>query len=69
MPYVIGAECIDEPLPQDRRVNAQRRAHLADSRRSFLEELPGRDASLGDPRGAAAVGGTGPDTALVAGGG
>lgn len=40
--------------------------HLADNAAFFTEILPGRDAPLGDPGGAAALGRVGVDTPLVA---
>jgi ferredoxin len=41
--------------------------HLADNAAFFSETLPGRDAPLGSPQGAEAVGRVGVDTPLVAG--
>ncbi len=38
---------------------------MADNAAFFLEVLPGRDAPLGDPGGAAKVGDLGTDTELV----
>jgi len=79
VPYVIGGECIDvndmscveecpvEAITQDRRVSDENEPHIADSRRFFVEILPGRDAPLGSPGGATKVGKIGVDTELVAG--
>jgi NAD-dependent dihydropyrimidine dehydrogenase PreA subunit len=74
--YVNPAECIDcgacenacpvdAIWPADDVVPASR-AHVADNADFFYTVLPGRDAAVGDPGGAALIGRVGADTALVA---
>ncbi|TFV54559.1 ferredoxin family protein [Mycobacterium sp. PS03-16] len=57
----MDAIYFDTDLPDDEQ------RHLADNAAFFTEVLPGRDAPLGTPGGAAAVGRLGVDTPLVAG--
>ena len=74
--YINPRECIDcgacepvcpvEAIAQDRRVTEENEPHVDDNRRFFLEPLPGRDAPIGNPGGAAKVGKIGVDTELVA---
>ena len=45
----------------------EQQQHLADNAAFFTEVLPGRDAPLGTPGGAAGIGPIGVDTPLVAG--
>jgi hypothetical protein len=56
------ADCIyfETDLPEDQL------PHLADNAAFFTSVLPGRDAPLGVPGGAASVGPVGTDTPLVA---
>ena len=75
--YINPKECIDcgacepvcpvEAITQDRHVKPESEAHVEDSRAFFADVLPGRDAPLGNPGGAHAVGKVGVDTELVAG--
>lgn len=57
----MDAIYFDSDLPDDEQ------QHLADNAAFFTEVLPGRDAPLGIPGGAGAVGRIGVDTPLVAG--
>ena len=76
--YINPKECIDcgacefvcpvEAISQDRRVTDENAPHIADTARFFTAPLPGRDAPLGSPGGAAKVGRVGVDTELVADG-
>ncbi|MFC5994372.1 indolepyruvate ferredoxin oxidoreductase subunit alpha [Pseudonocardia hispaniensis] len=75
--YINANECIDcgacEPecpvdaIFADRAARADERkaVFVSDSISFFTEPLPGRDAPLGDPGGASAVGELGVDTPLV----
>ncbi|MGQ0464693.1 MAG: ferredoxin [Sporichthyaceae bacterium] len=75
--YINPKECIDcgacepvcpvEAISQDRRVNPDYAEHVEDSRRFFLEVLPGRDEPIGNPGGSHMVGVLGADTEFVAG--
>ncbi|MBA2415346.1 MAG: ferredoxin [Geodermatophilaceae bacterium] len=75
--YINPKECIDcgacepvcpvEAISQDRRVAAEYGEHVADNAAFFTTTLPGRDAPLGNPGGATALGPVGVDTELVAG--
>jgi len=74
--YIQPTECIDcgacEPacpvtaIVFDREVPPEEEAHLADNALFFSMVLPGRDAPLGEPGGAASCGAVGADTPLVA---
>lgn len=57
----VDAIYYESDLPEDQL------DHLADNAAFFTEVLPGRDAPLGDPGGAARLGPLGVDTPLVAG--
>jgi hypothetical protein len=59
--YIHPDECVEDDLPEDQKL------HPADNEASFAEALPGRDAPLGSPGGAAKLGPLGVDTPLVAG--
>jgi NAD-dependent dihydropyrimidine dehydrogenase PreA subunit len=73
--YINPKECIDcgacepvcpvEAISQDRRVPADETEFVADNARFFFEPLPGQDAPLGNPGGAASVGRVGVDTPFV----
>ncbi|QUH02042.1 4Fe-4S binding protein [Saccharopolyspora erythraea] len=75
--YINAAECIDcgacEPECPVDAIFADRKARsdeskavfVADSIAFFEQALPGRDAPLGNPGGAAAVGEVGVDTPMV----
>lgn len=75
--YINPDECIDcsacEPVcPAEAIFHADdaldgEQEYVADNARFFTELLPGRDAPLGNPGGAAEVGDVGADTPLVAG--
>jgi NAD-dependent dihydropyrimidine dehydrogenase PreA subunit len=75
--YIHPTECIDcgacEPvcpvgaITEDRWVAAADAGFVEGEREFFDAPLPGRDAPLGAPGGAARVGVIGADTALVAG--
>ncbi len=75
--YINAKECIDcgacepvcpvEAISQDRRVPDDQVEHVRDNLRFFSEVLPGRDAPLGAPGGAAGTGPIGVDTPYVAG--
>ena len=56
----VGAIYYETDLPDDEH------QHFADNAAFFTEVLPGRDAPLGSPGGAAELGRVGVDTALVA---
>jgi NAD-dependent dihydropyrimidine dehydrogenase PreA subunit len=56
----VGAIYYETDLPDDEQ------QHLADNAAFFTEVLPGRDAPLGSPGGAAGLGRVGVDTTLVA---
>lgn len=75
--YINPVECIDcgacmEVCPSNAAVTAaslrgtEREWHVEDNRLFFTLLLPGRDAPLGDPGGASAVGRIGADTPAVA---
>ena len=74
--YINPAECIEcgacEPeCPVDSIVladmaTAEEAAHIADNAAFFYTLLPGREAVIGDPGGAASLGPVGADTVLVA---
>ncbi|CUR54081.1 Ferredoxin [metagenome] len=74
--YINPKECIDcgacepvcpvEAISQDRRVADGEEAFVEDNLAFFAETLPGRDAPLGAPGGAAKTGVIGLDTPLVA---
>lgn len=77
--YINPNECIDcgacEPecpvdaifVDRKARSDESKVVFVADSIRFFQQPLPGRDAPLGDPGGAASLGDLGVDTELVAG--
>lgn len=56
----VDAIYYETDLPEDQR------QHLADNAAFFTETLPGRDAPLGSPGGATALGRVGVDTPYVA---
>lgn len=56
----VDAIYFESDLPEDQK------QHLADNAAFFTETLPGRDAPLGNPGGAAELGPVGVDTPLVA---
>jgi NAD-dependent dihydropyrimidine dehydrogenase PreA subunit len=56
----VGAIYYESDLPEDQR------QHLDDNAAFFNDVLPGRDAPVGSPGGAAALGRVGVDTPLVA---
>ena len=56
----VGAIYYENDLPEDEQ------QHLADNAAFFTEVLPGRDATLSCPGGAAQLGPVGVDTPLVA---
>jgi NAD-dependent dihydropyrimidine dehydrogenase PreA subunit len=56
----VGAVYYEEELP------SALREHAVDNARFFTELLPGRDAPLGSPKGAAAVGPLNADTMMIA---
>ncbi|WP_054813659.1 ferredoxin [Nocardia arizonensis] len=76
MAYIQPAECVDcgacepvcpvEAIHLDSEIPAGQEQFVAENARFFAEPLPGRDAALGSPGGAAAVGEIGADTAFVA---
>ena len=57
----VDAIFFETDLPEEQQ------QHLADNAAFFTEVLPGRDAPLGTPGGAAGTGPIGVDTPLVAG--
>ncbi len=75
--YINPRECIDcgacepvcpvEAISQDRRVSTEEAAFVEDNAAFFTEVLSGRDAPLGDPGGATALGAIGADTEMVTG--
>jgi NAD-dependent dihydropyrimidine dehydrogenase PreA subunit len=75
--YIHPDECVDcgacepvcpvEAIFYEDDLPAQWSAFAADNARFFTEPLPGADASLGSPGGAAKLGRLGADTDLVAG--
>lgn len=77
--YINPNECINcgacvdvcpvDAVSSDQKVGDDpgMQAHVEDARRFFGEVLPGLDAPVGDPGGAALRGDIGVDTALVAG--
>ncbi|QDQ99441.1 ferredoxin [Tomitella fengzijianii] len=75
--YIHPDECVDcgacepvcpvEAIFYEDDVPGEWNDYVADNGRFFEEALPGRDAPLGSPGGAAKTGPTGVDTALVAG--
>jgi NAD-dependent dihydropyrimidine dehydrogenase PreA subunit len=74
--YINPAECIEcgacEPecpvdsIVLDTQASDAEAPHVKDNAAFFYELLPGRDAALGDPGGAANLGPVGVDTPLVA---
>jgi NAD-dependent dihydropyrimidine dehydrogenase PreA subunit len=75
--YINPDECVDcgacklickvEAIYYDTDLPDGQQQHLADNAAFFAETLPGRDAPLGSPGGAAKLGPLGVDTPLVAG--
>jgi NAD-dependent dihydropyrimidine dehydrogenase PreA subunit len=75
--YVHPDECVDcgacepvcpvEAIYYEDDLPENLRQYLADNSAFFTDVLPGRDASLGSPGGAARLGALGVDTPLVAG--
>lgn len=73
--YIHPDECIDcgacepvcpvEAIYYEDDLPDQLRPYLADNAAFFAEPLPGRDAALGSPGGAAKFGALGADTPLV----
>ncbi|CAN5699392.1 ferredoxin family protein [soil metagenome] len=73
--YINPKECIDcgacepvcpvEAISQDRRVPTEYGEHVEDNVRFFSEILAGRDAPLGSPGGASALGPVAADTPMV----
>ncbi|MFI6450378.1 ferredoxin [Streptosporangium amethystogenes] len=73
--YINPDECIDcgacepvcpvEAIYYEDDLPGPLGVHLADNERFFTETLPGRDAPLGSPGGAARIGALGVDTAMV----
>ncbi|MER6178365.1 ferredoxin [Streptosporangium sp. NPDC001681] len=73
--YINPDECIDcgacepvcpvEAIYYEDDLPASLGVYLADNERFFTETLPGRDAPLGSPGGAAKIGALGVDTAMV----
>jgi hypothetical protein len=77
MTYVIGQPCVDvidracgDECPVDciyeDDLPEALQPYLADNEAFFTQTLPGRDAPLGSPGGAAKLGALGTDTPLVA---
>ncbi|MGV0792409.1 ferredoxin [Mycolicibacterium sp. XJ1819] len=74
--YINPDECVDcgacklicrmDAIYYETDLPDEQRQHLADNAAFFSEVLPGRDAPLGAPGGAAAVGRIGVDTPLIA---
>jgi NAD-dependent dihydropyrimidine dehydrogenase PreA subunit len=74
--YINPEECVDcgacklicrmEAIYWEGDVPEEEKQHLEDNAAFFREILPGRDAPLGSPGGAARVGPIGVDTPLVA---
>lgn len=75
--YINPDECVDcgacklicrvEAIYYETDLPDDQMRHLADNAAFFSETLPGRDAPLGSPQGAEAVGRVGVDTPFVAG--
>ena len=75
--YINPDECVDcgacklicrvEAIYYETDLPDDQRQHLADNAAFFSLTLPGRDAPLGSPDGAASLGRVGVDTPLVAG--
>lgn len=75
--YINPDECVDcgacafickmDAIYFETDLPAGEEGHLADNAAFFSQPLPGRDAPLGSPGGAAALGRVGVDTPLVAG--
>ncbi|MGH3642556.1 MAG: 4Fe-4S dicluster domain-containing protein, partial [Mycobacterium sp.] len=74
--YINPDECVDcgacklicrvEAIHYETDLPDDERQHLADNAAFFSQTLPGRDAPLGSPDGAAKLGRVGVDTPLVA---
>ncbi len=74
--YINPNECVDcgacriacrlDAIEYETDLSEDEQAHLADNAEFFLTVLPGRDAPLGSPGGALALGPVGVDTPLVA---
>ncbi|WP_216898317.1 ferredoxin [Nocardia alni] len=74
--YINPRECIDcgacepvcpvEAISQDRRVDEEDTAFVADNRLFFTDVLPGRTEPLGTPGGSQKTGPIGIDTPMVA---
>jgi NAD-dependent dihydropyrimidine dehydrogenase PreA subunit len=74
--YINPDECVDcgacklicrvEAIYYETDLPEDQRQHIADNAAFFNDVLPGRDAPLGSPGGAAALGRVGADTPLVA---
>jgi NAD-dependent dihydropyrimidine dehydrogenase PreA subunit len=74
--YINPAECIEcgacEPecpvdsIVMETAADADEAVHIADNAAFFYDVLPGRDAAVGDPGGASALGPLPTDTPLVA---
>jgi NAD-dependent dihydropyrimidine dehydrogenase PreA subunit len=75
--YINPDECVDcgacklicrvEAISYETDLEPDEQVHLADNAAFFHQTLPGRDAPLGSPGGAAHLGRIGVDTPLVAG--
>lgn len=75
--YIHPDECVDggacepvcpvEAIYYEDDLPAEEHGHLADNAAFFFETLPGRDAPLGSPGGAAKLGPVAADAPLVAG--
>lgn len=75
--YINPVECVDcgacklicrvEAIAYETDLESDEQAHLADNAAFFRETLPGREAPLGSPGGAAILGRIGVDTPLIAG--
>jgi ferredoxin len=75
--YIYPDECVDcgacrlecrmEAIYYETDLPEDQQEFLADNAAFFTEILPGRDAALGSPGGASALGRVGVDTPLVAG--
>ncbi|EID10533.1 4Fe-4S ferredoxin [Mycobacterium xenopi RIVM700367] len=75
--YINPNECVDcgacklicrmEAIYYETDLPEDQQQHLADNAEFFSKTLPGRDAPLGMPGGAASLGPVGVDTPLVAG--
>jgi NAD-dependent dihydropyrimidine dehydrogenase PreA subunit len=74
--YINPDECVDcgacklicrvEAIYYETDLPEDQRRHLADNAAFFTDVLPGRDAPLGSPGGATALGRVGVDTPLIA---